>query len=399
MPQDRPLYDDDYVARISAAAVKLALEQDRTERDRQVEVSTRAAVAAALQNHNGTVQSLRKPELPALDKTNIDAWIRRVEHAFTRCFVTKPKDKFSFLEGKFGQDDPQINRLFEGEQQQDWDNFISYLKEQFGRTKEQEVASLLQGIARDGRRPSNHAALILEKTKNITLDDIRKEVLLKEYPAEVRRHVGSKIKSLDFTATAKLLDEYYDQRGKLLHSSNASSINQVSANTQHNSRPLQSALRQEQLSRASSQSSNTPSESSSFTSAYEEDDSTDVHAVRFRSGQRQQFNINNGGNGNRQRSQSRGRQRNDSGHTSSSYSNNNSNNRAPSRYSNSGNNNNNNRSSSRQNSGTGSSSNNWRDSKNKVCFFHNQYGAKARSCEEGCMMYEQHQAAKGQASH
>ena len=40
--------DDEYIQRITANAVAMALQQDRAERDRQVEVATKAAVAAAL---------------------------------------------------------------------------------------------------------------------------------------------------------------------------------------------------------------------------------------------------------------------------------------------------------------------------------------------------------------
>ena len=53
---DRPALDDDYIA----AIVKMALEKDREERDRQSRLATEAAVAAALANQTCQVQALRK---------------------------------------------------------------------------------------------------------------------------------------------------------------------------------------------------------------------------------------------------------------------------------------------------------------------------------------------------
>ena len=139
--------DEEAIKRITAQAVEIALRQDREERDRQSRLATEAAVAAALANQTQQVRALRKPELPNLDKKHIEAWIRRVEHAFNRVDVNRPKDKFSFLETKFaGCDDAEINEFLQGDTTEDWDSFLSHLRDIYGRSKQEEVQSLLNGI-------------------------------------------------------------------------------------------------------------------------------------------------------------------------------------------------------------------------------------------------------------
>ena len=60
--------DDVYIQRI----VKMAIEKDREERDRQSSIATQAAVPAALANQTSQVQALRKPDLPPFDKDNVE---------------------------------------------------------------------------------------------------------------------------------------------------------------------------------------------------------------------------------------------------------------------------------------------------------------------------------------
>ena len=54
-----------------------------------------AAVRAATQTTTAQVQQLRKPDLPAFDKNNVDIWIKRVEAAYTRVNCTDPAKKFA----------------------------------------------------------------------------------------------------------------------------------------------------------------------------------------------------------------------------------------------------------------------------------------------------------------
>ena len=389
--------DADAIERITANAVRLALQQDREERDRLSRLSTEAAVSAALANQSNQVRALRKPELPAFDKNNINIWIRRVNGAYTRAGITAAKDKFAFLESKFNVDpDPKINEFLEKDTDADWDAFLEYLREIHGRTKEQEVNSLLNGTPRDDRRPTALASLIKERAGSITLNDVMKEVLLKEMPSSVKQHAASKIKDLDFEDTAKVLDDYFDQKGRIRHKNESATVNSVSNSNnrqqpRQQSRPLSSALKNGDLSNQSpSRYSTHSSEASSFTSAFDGsgDDAADVNAVRFRSdGRRQQFNAQN-------RSQSRGRPRNDNNNANGNSSNHNDSNSRPR--------NNNGRSQSRYNNNSNNNNNNNRDSsskpKNGMCFYHELHGDRARNCEQPCLLWAQHQA-KGRASH
>ena len=283
-----------------SAAVKMALQEDRADRDRQSALHTEAAVAAALANQTNHVRAIRKPELPPLDKKNIEQWISRIEYAYTRAEVIRAKDKLAFLESKFaGCDDAQLNELLRGTTDADWTSFLTYLRDIYGRTKEDQVNSLLAGFPREGRRPQQLASHIRERIGKIQLDDILKETLLKEIPAEIRQHAATSIKNLDFQATADHLEIYFDKQGRILNSSKPSTgIYAVAPQQQQQqrSRPPQSAMKQDSASRNASSSSTRSSEpQQSFTNAFSDgEDSHDVNAVRFRpNGQRQTFNVNN----------------------------------------------------------------------------------------------------------
>ena len=283
------------VERITANAVRMALQQDREERDRQSRIATEAAVTAALANQTSQVQALRRPDLPPFDKTDIEAWIRRVENSYTRNGITRPRDKFAFIEKLFStKEDARINAfLMDDQTSANWDAFMAYLRERHGRTKKQEVHTLLNGVSREGRRPTELAAIIKERTRKINLDDVRKEVLLKEIPAAVRQHLSAKVDTLTFDETAAECDKYFDMSGKLKEPNDANSINHVGVDSR-------SCLQQEQQPQQQPQQNPTVSFSTPFS---QEDAETDVNAVRFRNGQRQQFSVSN-------RSSSRGRSSN-----------------------------------------------------------------------------------------
>ena len=353
------------IERITANAVRMALQQDREERDRQSRIATEAAVAAALANQTSQVQALRRPDLPPFDKTDIDSWIRRVENSYTRNGITRPKDKFAFIEKLFtSKEDAKVNSFLMADQTNDnWNAFIAYLRERHGRTKKQEVNTLLNGISREGRRPTELAALIKERTGKITLDDVRKEVLLKEIPAAVRQLIASKVDTLTFDETASECDKYFDTSGRLKESNDATSINHVGVDSRTRLQQQQQQVQQQP------QQNPTVSFSTPFS---QEDAETDVNAVRFRNGQRQQFSVSN-------RSSSRGR--------SSNYSSN--------RGGASGHNNGNrsNYNSSRP------TNNNSNETQKKICKFHTNYGKEAYRCEgTWCSFSGTEKAPKDQAS-
>ena len=351
--------DPEQIERITANAVRIALQQDREERDRQSRLATEAAVAAALANQTSQVQALRRPDLPPFDPQNIDIWIKRIEFAYTRSNIVAVKDKFAFLEKLFNaKDDPRVNAFLWGDHTfEKWNEFLEYLRERYGRTKKQEVYSLLNGVPREGRRPTVLADHIRQLTPNVSVDDIRKEVLLKELPAEVRQHLSSKIDDLDFDATAKAADKFFDKQGKLRDSNASSSINHVDGQQQQ---PQQQPQQPQQRS-------------TTFTSAFPSEEESEVNAVRFRQGQRQQFSVSNGPS-------TRGR-------SSSSFNRNGNNDSNYARG----------RSTTRP-FGASVSNETGNIPNRKVCRFHMKFGEEAERCEGAWCILKGKVAPKGQAS-
>ena len=170
----------------------------------------------------------KKPEIPAFDKQHVDIWIRRMENAYIRAGIRSVREKFAFLENKFAVDmDPVINEyLWSDGTESDWDNFLKYLRKEYGLTRQQKASLFVDGFKRNGLRPSQYAAALNDKTKDVTLDDIKKEMLMRELPVEVRRMLQERIEKSSFKEAAELADSYFDRDGKPRHC-NTSTVNAV----------------------------------------------------------------------------------------------------------------------------------------------------------------------------
>ena len=209
----------------------------RSQQDRltaALEEATRAAAAAAaaLQalalNHSAqaaptTTTKRKRPELPPLDKTNIHIWIQRVESAYAREEVTDPKQKFAFLESIIGVNlGPTINNFMFGEATADnWNSFLEHLKDVYGPTKETRCSVYLDGIKRNSLRPSDHLALIKDRAKDISIEDLQKQLILRGLPSDVRKLLQDKVENLDAAATASLADAHFGKDGQPLNSESA----------------------------------------------------------------------------------------------------------------------------------------------------------------------------------
>ena len=170
----------------------------------------------------------RKPEIPPFDKEHVDIWIKRTENAFIRALITSPRDKFAFLEAKFPCNfNPRINDYLWGDATQDsYDEFIAYLRSEYGPTKQQKAAIFIDGFKRDGRKPSQYIAALNEKTKDVTVDDIKKEMLIREMPMEIRRMLQERLEEgISLEEAAKTADAYFDKDGRPRFQS--SSVNEV----------------------------------------------------------------------------------------------------------------------------------------------------------------------------
>ena len=172
----------------------------------------------------------RKPEIPPFDKAHVEIWIKRTENAFIRANITAVNEKFAFLETKFPVGyDPQIDEFLYGDATQTaWTAFLAYLRKEFGPTKQQRAAIFLDGFKREGRKPSQYAAALLDKTKGVEIDDILKEMLVREMPTDVRRMLQERIETTSFRDAAKIADSYFDAEGRPRHTQPSNNpINEV----------------------------------------------------------------------------------------------------------------------------------------------------------------------------
>ena len=314
------------------------------------------AAADALAAATGNQNSRKKPDLPAFDPKHIEIWIRRVEAAYTRVNITAAKDKFAHLEAKIGVDlNPKINEFLYGESTDArWTEFVDYLKSEYGKTKRQRAQVFLQGVRREGRRPSQLLASIKESTKDVSIDDIHKEMILQELPVDVQRALATRVEQLTAEETANFADAFFDKEGHVMFKNPTSTINEVAAAPQQ--QPTLDATE-------------TPAE-----------DDTDVNAVYRRPNNRQ-----GAPSGSRftppfqQRSQSQRRpfQRNNGNGGSNSSGGGNT------------------------GSNAGSNRGSQQPKFRQICFYHQTYADKAKKCEPGCYRYpntQQSQQNQGNGS-
>ena len=327
-----------------------------------------AAIRATQQSSTQQVQSLKKPELPAFDKRNVEIWIRRIESAFTRVGCTDPKLKFAHLEAKFEVgEDPKVDEYLYGDATSaNWEALLTYFRTRYGPTKKDKAIILINGLPREGRTPSQLAAALDDKTKDVTIDDIKKQQLLKQLPSDILKQIVDRVDKLSFHETAQLADKWFDPNGNPLISNNTTSINSVTnTNTGQPTAPQPPAAA-------------APAAAPSFSAPFvQEDNEADINAIRARQAQKQNHNNNN------RFANSRGRPNNNSNR--GGFNNN---------FNRGGFNNNNrgNASNGRPNSSAN------KPAPQKVCPYHIKFGDEAERCLDWCMLWAKHQASNDRAS-
>ena len=205
-------------------AIREALRNELRNEVRQELRNETAAAAASIPD-----AIRKKPDIPQFDKAHVDIWIKRTENAFIRANIRAVNEKFAFLETKFPVGfDPRIDEYLYGDATDDnWTAFLAYLRKEFGATKQQRAAIILDGLELDGRRPSQFAATLDDKTKDVTMDDVKKEMLLRKMPTDIRRMLQERIETLSFKDAAKIADNYFDADGRPKHGSQTPSVNHV----------------------------------------------------------------------------------------------------------------------------------------------------------------------------
>ena len=222
----------------------------------------------------------KKPELPPFDSKHVLIWIRRVEAAYSRAGVIDPKDKFAWMESIFQVKlDPQIDAyLYGANTAQDWSNFLDYLKKQYGPTMRQKAQKLMGDIPRHDLKPSQWLLQLKEDVKDIEIDHVLKEHLLKTIPPRIREIMGKEVEGMTSQEVAQLADDFFDRQGRPAEKQSAQ-INNVS--TAPSAAPTQT------LPPSHSSSS------SSFTAAFSDDDDNNINFVnrgRFRGNDRGRSN-------------------------------------------------------------------------------------------------------------
>lgn len=230
----------------------------------QVSQLTSAFQQLAAQPRPASSPPKKKPELPPFDSKNVLIWIRRTEAAYARVGVTEAKDKFAWLESMFQVKlNPRIDAfLYGSNSEQDWTNFIQYLKDEYGPTKRQKAQKLMAENSRHDMKPSQFLAQLVEDTKDVEIDDIRKEHLLRTIPARIREMMGKAVETKTAKEVAEWADSFFDRQGRPLEK-NVTPVNSISSSS---STPAA----------ASSSASSAPN---SFTSAFS-DEETDINFVK-----------------------------------------------------------------------------------------------------------------------
>ena len=240
----------------------------------QTLTTTNAATAAPS-------SSRKKPEMPPFDSQNINVWIKRLTAAYDRAGVVAAKDKFAFLESTFDISfNPTINNFLynANNSDDDWKAFLAYMQLEYGPTIRQKARKLMGDLPRNGLKPSQYLTQLEEEVKDVKIDDIKKEHLLKSIPPRIREILGKAVETKTAKEVAKMADDYFDSQGRPLEKS-ATSISHVTEST-----PAAAATPQ-----------------SSFTTAFTDDDA-EVNFVKkgnynnFKSRSRSRPRFNNGNN-------------------------------------------------------------------------------------------------------
>ena len=219
----------------------------------------------------------KKPDLPPFDAKNIIIWIRRLKAAYDRAGVTLAQDKFAYLEATFPvKQNARIDAFLYGTNtEQDWNDFLDFLLQEYGPTIRQKACKLIGDIPRHDTKPSEYLAQLDEDIKDVTIDHLKREHLLKTIPPRIREIMGKEVEQMTAAEVAKMADDFFDRNGRPLEKANHTVNNVYSSH--------------------SAASTTAATTASSLTAAFEDPDDTDVNFVRRGNSQ-----------GNRRRSQSRG---------------------------------------------------------------------------------------------
>ena len=209
--------------------IDMASSESEIERLTRVAEAAIAAATAATTALQAAQTRSKKPELPPFDKKNVHLWIKRVESAYQRANITLAKDKFAHLEPKFPVDfNVTVNDfLFGVALDERWNQFLEFLKDEFGTTTRQQTAILLSSHSRAGLKPSQFLINLKDKVKKVSMDDVFKEIVIKTLPGDVQHSLVDRLDTMTAEEVASAADKYFDKEGRPISSSTSSSVNAV----------------------------------------------------------------------------------------------------------------------------------------------------------------------------
>ena len=181
----------------------------------------------------------RRPELPTWDPKNTEAWIRRTNNAFTRAGINTAKEKFAFLESVMPVElHPTINTYFSGDPTEDnYAEMIDFVRQRYGRTREQQVHTAIRGVRRQGHLPSDLAATLEDQFGHATIEDVKKAHLLAALPETVRSRLTERVHDMTLPEIAKAADKYFHRDGTIRRNAASATINAIPPDTHPKPKP------------------------------------------------------------------------------------------------------------------------------------------------------------------
>ena len=80
------------------------------------------------------------------------------------------------------------------------------------------------------------AALLCELTKDVTVEDIRKEQIFRRLPIDVQRALSKEVDTLSLEEFPEASDDYFDQQGRPKCTTPTSNINNIDNSTRKSKR-------------------------------------------------------------------------------------------------------------------------------------------------------------------
>ena len=93
------------------------------------------------------------------------------------------------------------------------------MKQEYGPTIRQKARKLIGDLPRNGMKPSQYLSQLEDEVRDVKLDDVKREHLLKTIPPRIREIMGKVVETKTAAEVAKMADQYFDSQGRILQRS------------------------------------------------------------------------------------------------------------------------------------------------------------------------------------